>query len=68
MDVFVYSLQWGCLENLLSIAESSLLKPADDDDSQQPFDSSGSGIKDRTLEAIAQDAISRYFLSQQFRV
>jgi hypothetical protein len=56
-------LKWGCLENLLSIAKSSLLKPTDGDDSQQPFDSSGSAIKDRTLEAVAQDAINRYFLS-----
>jgi hypothetical protein len=63
LDVFAYSLQWGFLENLLSIAKSSLLKPTDDDDSQQPFDSSGSAIKDHTLEAVAQDAINRYFLS-----
>jgi hypothetical protein len=63
LDVFAYSLQWGCLENLLSIAKSSLLKPTDGDDSQQPFDSSGSAIKDCTLEAVAQDAINRYFLS-----
>ncbi|KAH8973918.1 hypothetical protein BDL97_01G073400 [Sphagnum fallax] len=51
-------LKWGCLENLLSIAKSSLLKPTDGDDSQQPFDSSGSAIKDCTLEAVAQDAIN----------
>jgi hypothetical protein len=64
LDVFAYSLQWGCLENLLPIAKSSLLKPTDEDDSQQPFDSSGSASKDRTLEVVAQDAINRYFLSQ----
>ncbi|CAK9256652.1 unnamed protein product [Sphagnum jensenii] len=51
-------LKWGFLENLLSIAKSSLLKPTDDNDSQQPFDSSGSAIKDHTLEAVAQDAIN----------